>query len=154
MESWAFLAVILIIACIAKNQSLAFATLVVMLLKLLSPWTAKWMEIINSRGISWGVTLITIAILIPIATGKIGFHELWMAFRSPLGWCAIICGALVAILSAKGVHLIDQSPEITVALVFGTILGVVLFRGIAAGPVIAAGLTYCLFSIIQMVIQR
>ena len=154
MESWAFLAVILIIACIAKNQSLAFATLVVMLLKLLSPWTAKWMEIINGKGINWGVTLITIAILIPIATGKIGFHELWMAFRSPLGWCAIICGALVAVLSAKGVHLIGQSPEITVALVFGTILGVVLFRGIAAGPVIAAGLTYCLFSIIQMVIQR
>lgn len=28
-------------------------------------------------------------------------------------------------------------PQVTVSLVFGTILAVVLFRGIAAGPVIA-----------------
>lgn len=154
MESWAFLGVILVIALIAKNNSLAFATVVVLILKLLSPVTGRLMEVVNSKGINWGVTIITIAILIPIATGKIGFKELWEAFKSPLGWIAIICGILVAVLSARGVGLISQSPQVTVALVFGTILGVVIFRGIAAGPVIAAGMTYCLFTLVQMILQR
>lgn len=154
MESWAFLGVILVIALVAKNNSLAFATVVVLILKLLSPVTGRLMEVINSKGINWGVTIITIAILIPIATGKIGFKELWEAFKSPLGWIAIICGILVAVLSARGVGLISQSPQVTVALVFGTILGVVIFRGIAAGPVIAAGMTYCLFTLVQMILQR
>ncbi|MBA1394317.1 DUF441 family protein, partial [Lactobacillus sp. XV13L] len=40
------------------------------------------------------------------------------------------------------------SPEMTVALVFGTILGVVLFKGIAAGPVIASGIAYCIITLL------
>lgn len=154
MESWAFLFLILGIAVIAKNKSLMIATIVVLILKLFNPVTGKVMDVVNSKGINWGVTLITIAILIPIATGQIGFKELMVAFKTPLGWIAILCGIGVAILSAKGVGLISQSPEVTVALVFGTILGVVLFRGIAAGPVIAAGMTYCLFTVLQMFLHH
>lgn len=47
--------------------------------------------------------------------------------------------------------LINQSPEVTVALVFGTIMGVVFLKGVAAGPVIAAGITYCIMQVIQVV---
>lgn len=149
MESWLFLGLIALIAYIAHNKSLLFATCVVLLLKLCIRFTEPFMTLLHQKGINWGITLITISILIPIATGEIGFHDLWQAFKSPLGWLAIICGALVAIFSAKGVALIGSQPEVTVALVFGTILGVVFLRGIAAGPVIAAGMTYCLFSLFQ-----
>ncbi|MGO3381661.1 MAG: DUF441 family protein, partial [Loigolactobacillus coryniformis] len=47
------------------------------------------------------------------------------------------------------VGLLSQSPEITVALVFGTIMGVVLFKGIAAGPVIASGITFVIIQVMQ-----
>ncbi len=86
------------------------------------------------------MTIITAAILIPIATGEIGLRDLLEAFKSPIGWVAVFCGGLVAVLSSKGVGLIASDPQITVALVFGTILGVVFLRGIAAGPVIASGI--------------
>ena len=154
MESWLFLLTILVIALIAKNNSLVLATLCVMLLKLFGPYTNKLMTLINQKGINWGILIITIAILIPIATGKITFYDLLAAFKSPIGWIAIICGIAVAIFSAKGVALIDASPQITVALVIGTIIGVVVFRGLAAGPIIASGMTYLLFQLFQTLFHR
>jgi UPF0756 membrane protein JDM1_1594 len=54
------------------------------------------------------------------------------------------------LLSARGVNLLHGQPEITVALVIGTIIGVVFFKGVAAGPVIASGITYCILQIIKM----
>ncbi|MFC4770890.1 DUF441 domain-containing protein [Enterococcus hermanniensis] len=153
MESWIFLGVILLIAFVAKNQSLLIATLAVLFLKLL-PHSDKILTTLNQRGINWGVTLISATILVPIATGDIVLKDLLDTLKSPLGWVATICGVLVAVLSSKGVGLINQSPEVTVALVFGTIMGVVFLKGIAAGPVIAAGMTYCIMQVVQIVMNR
>ncbi|MCD2255226.1 DUF441 domain-containing protein [Lactobacillus sp. CC-MHH1034] len=149
MESWLFLAAILLVAIFGKNQSLIIATGVVLVLKLL-PFSNRVFPIINAKGINWGVTIISIAILIPIATGQIGFKDLLSAFKSPVGFIAVGCGILVAVLSAKGVGLLSQSPEITVALVFGTIMGVVFLKGIAAGPVIASGITYTILTVFNL----
>ncbi|MCH4057402.1 DUF441 domain-containing protein [Lapidilactobacillus gannanensis] len=153
MESWLFLIVILAVALLGRNQSLVIAVAVVMLLKLL-PQSHEVLNYVGSHGINWGVTIISIAILVPIATGKIGFQELVNAFKTPAGFIAVGCGILVAVLSARGVGLLSQSPEITIALVFGTIVGVVFFKGIAAGPVIASGMTYVLLTLLNSVIGR
>lgn len=154
MESWLFLGLIIILALVAHNNSLLWATIIVMCLKLLGPLTQTIMETIHSKGIHWGITFITIAMLIPIATGEIGFSELVDSFKTPLGWIAVICGILVAIFSSKGVHFIAGQPSITVALVIGTIIGIVIFKGMAAGPIIAAGMTYVIFNMFQMLLGR
>lgn len=146
MESWLFLGLIMLVALLAKNQSLIIATGFVLLLKLLpsSKFILTWLQ---GKGINIGVTIITAAILVPIATGEISLKDLLDAFKSPMGWVAIFCGGLVAVLSSKGVGLIASDPQITVALVFGTILGVVFLKGIAAGPVIASGIAYCILQL-------
>lgn len=153
MESWLFLIVILAVAVLGKNQSLIIAVAIVMLLKLL-PQSWQLLNLVGDRGINWGVTIISVAILVPIATGKIGFQDLVNAFKTPAGFIAVGCGILVAVLSARGVGLLSQSPEITIALVFGTIIGVVFLKGIAAGPVIASGMTYVLLTLLNSVISR
>ncbi len=124
LESWLFLGIIFLVAFFGKNQSLIIATAVVLVLKAL-PFAKDLMTLVHGQGINWGVTIISVAILIPIATGEIGLKDLLNAFKSPIGWVAIFCGILVAVLSSKGVGLIAQSPEVTVALVLGTIIGVV-----------------------------
>ena len=91
MESWIFLGVILLIAFIAKNQSLLIATIAVLFLKLL-PHSDKILTTLNQRGINWGVTLISATILVPIATGDIVLKDLLDTLKSPLGWVATICG--------------------------------------------------------------
>jgi uncharacterized membrane protein (DUF441 family) len=56
----------------------------------------------------------------------------------------------VAVLSRYGVDQLSASPQVTVALVFGTICGVVFLRGVAAGPVIASGMTYCIITLLGL----
>lgn len=149
MESWLFLSLVLLIAIFGHNSSLIIATVVVMILKLI-PYTAKWLPLIQHKGINWGVTVISVAILIPIATGQIGFNDLWAAFKTPAGWIAVGMGIAVAILSKYGVNQLAAVPQVTVALVLGTIIGVVAFKGIAAGPVIASGMTYCIVTLLNL----
>lgn len=153
VESWLFLGLILVVALLSQNHSLIIATAVVLLIKLF-PQSGKLYTLLSAQGINWGVTIISIAILVPIATGKIGFRDLLNAFKTPAGFIAVGCGIFVAVLSARGVGLLAQSPEITVALVFGTIVGVVVFKGIAAGPVIASGMTYVLITLLNSTLSR
>lgn len=153
MESWLFLGLILLVGAVSKNQSIIIATIFVMILKFL-PFTDNIMLEFKKKGINWGVLVITIAILIPIATKEIGFLDLINAFKSPIGWVAILSGIGVSLLSAKGVNLLSGQPEITVALVFGTIIGVVFMKRIAAGPVIASGITYCILQIINVIWKK
>ena len=153
MESWLFLALVLVVALVGKNMSLIIATGVVMALKLI-PFASKWLPVIQAKGINWGVTVISVAILIPIATGQIGFKDLINTFKSPAGWIAILAGIAVAILSRYGVDQLAAVPQVTVALVLGTIIGVVVFKGVAAGPVIASGMTYLVITLLCMKISR
>ena len=164
MESFIFLGLILLVGAVTQNKSIVYATIFVLILKVLfnitESYKLKGIDIENfmiqfrKEGINWGVLVITVAILIPIATGEIGFSHLLNAFKSPIGWVAIISGITVSILSSKGVGLLSGQPEITVALVIGTIMGVVFFKGIAAGPVIASGITFCILRIIELVFKR
>ncbi|MFD1433155.1 DUF441 domain-containing protein [Lacticaseibacillus yichunensis] len=149
MESWLFLLGVLAIAAFAKNKALLIGVAFVIVLKALPP-LHPFMKLLQTQGINWGVTVISAAIMVPIATGEIGVKELLKTFKSPAGWIAIAMGVLVAVLSAKGVGLLAASPEMTVALVFGTILGVVLLKGIAAGPVIASGMTYVILTVFNI----
>ncbi len=150
MESWLFLLAILGIAFVGCNNSLLIATFIVLGIKLLPPLSSKLFPLIQSKGINWGVTLISIAILIPIATGKIRFIDLFHAMKTPAGWIAVGCGIAVAILSRHGVNLLTDTPQVTVALVLGTIIGVVFLKGVAAGPIIAAGITYYIVTFLHL----
>ena len=84
MESWLFLGLILVVGIVSKNQSIIIATIFVMILKFL-PFTDNIMTEFRKKGINWGVLVITIAILIPIATKKLGFLNLVMVFKPPMG---------------------------------------------------------------------
>lgn len=141
MQAYLFLFLLLAISLIAKNQSLLIATGLLIVLKAIN-LEAKWFEIMHKSGINWGVTVITIAVLVPIATGAIGFKDLGAALKSPYAWVALIAGILVALIAKNGVMLLAEDPHITASLVFGTILAVALFNGVAVGPLIGAGIAY------------
>ncbi|MGX9291101.1 DUF441 domain-containing protein [Bacillus sp. A015] len=136
-----FLVLLLVIALIAKNNSLIFAVSVLIVIKLIG-LDQKIFPVLQSKGINWGVTVITIAVLVPIATGDIGFKQLGEAMKSSYAWIALGAGILVALIAKNGIVLLENDPHITAALVFGTILAVSLFKGVAVGPLIGAGIAY------------
>ncbi|MBY0099026.1 DUF441 domain-containing protein [Mesobacillus maritimus] len=141
VEPFLFLGLLLVIALVAKNQSLIIAVSVLFVLKILG-FDSKIFSYIQGKGINWGVTIITIAVLAPIASGEIGFKDLTGAFKTPYAWIALISGILVALLAKGGVTLLAADPHITTALVLGTILAVSIFKGVAVGPLIGAGIAY------------
>lgn len=136
-----FLVLLLVIALIAKNNSLILAVSVLIAIKLIG-LDQKIFPVLQSKGINWGVTVITIAVLVPIATGDIGFKQLGEAMKSSYAWIALGAGILVALIAKNGIVLLENDPHITAALVLGTILAVSLFKGVAVGPLIGAGIAY------------
>ncbi|MGG1677676.1 DUF441 domain-containing protein [Neobacillus sp. NRS-1170] len=136
-----FLILLLVIGFLAKNSSLMLAIAVLLFLKLIG-MDSKSFSFLQAKGINWGVTVITIAVLAPIASGEIGFRDLTGAFKTPYAWIALVSGMLVALLAKGGVILLANDPQITTALVLGTILSVSIFKGVAVGPLIGAGIAY------------
>jgi uncharacterized membrane protein (DUF441 family) len=145
-----FLLILLVIGLIVKNQSLMIAVITLIVMKLIG-LDSKIFSYIQAKGINWGVTVITFAVLAPIASGEIGFKDLSSAFKSPYAWIALISGIIVALLAKGGVTLLAEDPHITTALVLGTILAVTLFKGVAVGPLIGAGIAYLAMKIIDLV---
>lgn len=134
-----FLIILFIVGFLAKNQSLMFAVGFLLAVKL-TGLDEKLFPHIQSKGINWGVTVITIAVLVPIATGDIGFKQLTEAMKSSYAWIALGAGIAVALIAKNGLTLLQDDPHITTALVFGTILAVSLFGGVAVGPLIGQAL--------------
>ncbi|MGD6841057.1 DUF441 domain-containing protein [Bacillus infantis] len=140
-QSLIFLILLLAIGLAAKNNSLVLAVMVLVAIKAIGA-DSKIFSVLQTKGINWGVTVITIAVLAPIASGDIGFKELTAAFKSPYAWIALISGMAVALIAKGGLTLLTEDPHITAALVLGTILAVSLFKGVAVGPLIGAGIAY------------
>jgi uncharacterized membrane protein (DUF441 family) len=149
MEPFLFLIGLFIIGIFAKNQSFMIAVGFLLVLRF-TGFGEKWFSLIQQKGINWGVTIITIAVLIPIASGEIGFKQLSEAVRSSYAWIALLSGIFVAVIASRGLHLLQNDPHITVALVFGTILAVALFKGVAVGPLIGAGIAYMAMKIVGL----
>lgn len=149
MDSWLLLLIILIISLVSKNNTLIISSLVVITIKLL-PFTEKLFNFIDNKGLNLGIIIISITIFTPIAMGKIGFKDLIDVFKTPLGWIAICCGIITSILSKWGVNQLSSTPQMTVAIILGTIIGTVFLKGIATGPIISSGIVYLIFMLLHL----
>lgn len=138
---------ILICGVVGHNMSVAYAAGAVILLKVLG--LNQVIDVLGDKGVSWGIILLTAAIFVPIATGKITWGDIMHCFQSPVGIVSLIVGAGVAIFGYLGVDYMKASPEVTTALIIGTMIGVFFFRGIPVGPLIASGVVYVVMTIWQ-----
>lgn len=105
--------------------------------------------LLQRRGIEVGLIFLLIAVLIPFASGEVGWRDIRMSFVSWHGLAGIIGGVVAAVLSAHGISLLQGQPEVSVGLLVGTILGVVLFKGIPVGPLAAAGFAALLLAALR-----
>ncbi|MGM9985627.1 MAG: DUF441 domain-containing protein [Bacillaceae bacterium] len=148
-SSLLFLLCLLAIGFIAKNSSLTIAIFILLGIKLIGMGD-KVFPFLQSKGINLGVTIITIAVLVPIATGEIGIKEIGSSLKSIYAWIAVGSGVAVALLAKGGVQLLATQPQMTAALVLGTILAVAVFKGVAVGPLIGAGIAYVVMNVIDL----
>ncbi|MFC0178839.1 DUF441 domain-containing protein [Thorsellia kenyensis] len=132
------LIVLLILGLFTQNHPIIYAIVILLLIRYtpLKPL----LPLVEKNGLQIGITILTVAVLVPIVTGKIDTSK---AFTSFFDWkliAAIAVGALVSWLGGRGVSLMTYQPQLITGLLLGTALGVALFKGVAVGPLIAAGI--------------
>lgn len=140
--------VVLVLSVIGNNHTVAIAALVLLLVQKLGFVT--WLPIIESYGMNLGIIILTLAVLSPLAQGRISATEVWGIFKDPAGIIAIIIGITVAWIAGNGVVFMKEAPEITTALIVGTIVGVCFFRGLPVGPLIAGGMVALIVNLMDL----
>ncbi|VWL85735.1 DUF441 domain-containing protein [Oceanivirga miroungae] len=150
MESYIFLFLIALIGFVSKNKIVMYAAISLIILKLI-PNSNEFLPSIRSKGLKLGIFIITLAILVPIATSEVGLKEIPLTLKSKEGIIAILVGMFAAYVATKGIHLQQIEPQIVVFVSLGVVAGVVFIGGSAVGPIVASGLTYIVLKIIEYI---
>lgn len=123
---------------ISHNSAVAIAMFFLLTLRITPlnyffPWVEKY-------GLTLGIIILTIGVMVPIANGKITPSALIHSFMHWKSLVAVVVGVLVSWLGGRGVMLMGTQPQLVAGLLVGTVLGVAFFKGVPVGPLIAAGL--------------
>lgn len=134
------IALIVLLACgiLSHNSSVTIASAVLIVVRI-SPLD-QYFPFLQTHTLSLGITILTIGVLTPIASGKIPGEMILKSFMSYKSILAIVIGLLVAWLGGRGVKLMSNQPDVVAGLLIGTVAGVALLRGVPVGPLIAAGM--------------
>jgi uncharacterized membrane protein (DUF441 family) len=142
------LSIMLFFSIIGKNDNVAAAILILLLMKLMN------LEIINQfvskNGINLGIIVLTMGALSPLAMNKVSIGDFLNAAKSLEGVITIIAGIIVAVLASIGLNTMKVDANGVVGVLLGTVIGVSFFKGALVGPMIALGITTILLRIFRL----
>ncbi|QVK18489.1 DUF441 domain-containing protein [Mycoplasmatota bacterium] len=151
-EKLILLAVLLLLGIFSKNQTIIIAVLVLIGMVLLK-LNNETLTTIKKFSIKYGIILITIYAFIPIAKGDITYHDLLKAITTWRAWVAIFAGVLVTHFAKFGIEMMSSSPDVVTFVLVGIIIGMIIFKGVASGPLIGSGIALMLYSIIDFIVM-
>ncbi|MDQ6421062.1 DUF441 domain-containing protein [Paenibacillus sp. LHD-117] len=140
---------LIIIGVIGRSSIIATAACILLAVKLVH--LERYLPGIERRGLELGLLFLTLSVLVPFASGKIGVKEFTAVLTSWQGILALLGGAAATYINSKGLDLLRIDPQIIVGLVLGSIAGIVLLRGIPVGPLMAAGITAILYKLFRLI---
>lgn len=150
MSEYLTLAAVLLLSVAGHNMTVVYAALIVLAAKIFAQISgAPLLEILGGHGLQFGIIILTAAVLVPIANGTVTISTMLNSFKSTAGIVAVTAGLLAAIAGGAGVPLMQSNPNVIPALIVGTMAGVFFFKGIAVGPLIAAGFTYFVLAVLD-----
>jgi uncharacterized membrane protein (DUF441 family) len=146
------LVALIIVGLIGRSPIITTAACILLIVKLLS--LQRYLPSIERRGMEFGLLFLTLAVLVPFASGRVQTKDVVAAFTSWIGWVALAGGAAAAYLNSRGLDMLKIDPQLIVGIVIGSIVGILFLRGIPVGPLMAAGLTALFLKIIQLFIGK
>ncbi|SFR13375.1 DUF441 domain-containing protein [Desulfoscipio geothermicus] len=148
MNGVPILVALLLVGIIARSNLIATAACVLLIIKFSN--LNFIFPLLERRGLEVGLLFLLLAILVPVASGKVTEKELLGTFTSLPGILAIIGGALATHLNGEGLRLLQIDPEMIFGLLIGSVFGIVFLNGIPVGPLMAAGLTALFLETIRL----
>jgi uncharacterized membrane protein (DUF441 family) len=109
------------------------------------------LPLLETRGVEIGLMFLTLAMLVPFALGQVNLREVARTLTSWPGILAILGGAIATHVNGRGLDLLAHQSELMIALIVGSIIGIVVWGGIPVGPLMAAGLTYLMLQVVLLV---
>ncbi len=142
--------IIFSLGLLARSDLLLIASLILLGFKLIH--LDQGLMIIDQIGIKVGLIFLLMAVLVPLVNGSISVVEILKSYKSILAFFAMISGLLATKIVGVGLDLLDQEPELIIAMLFGSIIGIVFFDGVPVGPLLAAGLTAIFYKIYSLLL--
>jgi len=133
------LLILIVIGIIGKAPLIATSACLLLVLKLTN--LTHYFPLIERRGLELGLLFLMLSVLVPFASGQITGKIIKDSIISLPGLLALIGGCLATYMNGDGLRMLKLQPELLVGLVLGSIVGIVFFKGIPVGPLMAAGLT-------------
>lgn len=143
------LVILIIIGLLGRSPIIATAASILLVLKLSS--LERFFPAVERRGMELGLLFLTIAVLVPFASEKITWKEVPPLFTTTVGILALTGGAIATFMNGKGLEVLRNEPHLIVGLVIGSIIGIIFFRGIPVGPLMAAGITAALMKMVEWI---
>lgn len=131
------------LALIAKNRLITLAAAAVLVLRV-GRAPPQILAFLEAWGVEIGLVFLTLAVLAPLASGRVVVRDLASTLASPVGLAALTGGLVAAWMNARGIEYLQAEPTTIVAMVVGSVLGATFLRGIPVGPLAAAGITWML----------
>ncbi|MBQ6297041.1 MAG: DUF441 domain-containing protein [Selenomonadaceae bacterium] len=147
MNEYGLAIFLLILGFAGRNESLIYSMIIILTLKCLKQ--DYLMYLLSDKGLNIGVTILTAAILVKLFDGSVDISIFFESFKTKLGIITILSGILTAAAAGRGIIALQNNPEMISSLVIGTIAGIFFFKGVAVGPLIAAGFAYFIMIIIK-----
>ena len=141
LSSTIILLLVLAVAIFGKANSVAIATCILLMLKLLGLDRYVY-PTIEKSGVTWGLILLLAAILIPIANGRITSENIKSVFTSWIGITALILSFLTTYLSGQGLNYLTAQghSDIMPAMIIGAVAAAAFVGGVPVGPLITSGM--------------
>lgn len=106
--------------------------------------------LLSKSGVPIGLMFLTLVMLVPFAVGRVDFRQMLRTLTSWPGIAALVAGAVATHLNGRGLDILTQNSELMVAIILGSIVGIVLWGGIPVGPLMAGGLTYLMLEMVAL----
>jgi uncharacterized membrane protein (DUF441 family) len=148
MNADIIIVILIVVGIIGRSPLIATAASILLILKLIH--LERFFPAVERRGLEFGLLFLTIAVLVPFASGKITYKDVIAVFSSVPGVLALIGGALATYMNGKGLEMLKMDPQLIVGMVIGSIFGILFMRGIPVGPLMAAAITAFLMRLFQM----
>ena len=141
MSSSIILLLILAAAILGKANSVAIATCILLMLKLLGLDKYVYPSIEKS-GMTFGLIFLIAAIMIPIANGRITVENIKSVFTSWIGITALVLSFLTTYLSGQGLNYltVQGHSDIMPAMIIGSVAAAAFLGGVPVGPLITSGM--------------
>lgn len=140
--------IILILGILGGSQIIAAAAAILILLQFVG--MDFLLPLIEDRGLDIGLVFLVMSVLVPFASGSVSNSQALRTCFSLPGLVAIFSGVVATHLNGEGLEMLQLSPSIMIGLVLGSIVGVVAFKGIPVGPLMAGGIAALLLKIFRI----